>query len=127
MYQTMLFKEFFAEYGEANQYEIQQVVGKGSYGVVAAAVDTQIGKKVAIKKINNVFEHVSESTRILREIKLLCLLRHPDIVEGLREIFRRVTIEAMAFGPPPSDAASGPISPMDAGRSRDDNDPNDIL
>ncbi|PHT36207.1 Reticulon-like protein B4 [Capsicum baccatum] len=27
----------------------------------------------------------------------------------------------------PSDAASGPISPIDARRSRDDNDPNDIL
>ncbi|WMV28369.1 hypothetical protein MTR67_021754 [Solanum verrucosum] len=60
---------------------IQEVVGKGSYGVVASAVDTHTGKKVAIKKINNVFEHVSEATRILREIKLLRLLRHPDIVE----------------------------------------------
>ncbi|KAM3233233.1 putative glutamate carboxypeptidase LAMP1 [Capsicum annuum] len=27
----------------------------------------------------------------------------------------------------PSDAASGPISPMDATKFRDDNDPNDIL
>ncbi|KAF2579755.1 hypothetical protein F2Q68_00003115 [Brassica cretica] len=27
------------------------------------------------------FEHVSDATRILREIKLLRLLRHPDIVE----------------------------------------------
>ncbi|XP_049404042.1 mitogen-activated protein kinase 17 [Solanum stenotomum] len=78
---TMPFKEFFTEYGEAHQYEIQEVVGKGSYGVVASAVDTHTGKKVAIKKINNVFEHVSEATRILREIKLLRLLRHPDIVE----------------------------------------------
>ncbi|MCD7451871.1 hypothetical protein HAX54_013584 [Datura stramonium] len=49
------------------------------YGVVAAAVDTHTGKKVAIKKINNVFEHVSEATRILREIKLLRFSRHPDI------------------------------------------------
>jgi hypothetical protein len=32
---------------------------------------------VAIKKINNVFEHVSDATRILREIKLLRLLKHP--------------------------------------------------
>ncbi|KAL3510592.1 hypothetical protein ACH5RR_029993 [Cinchona calisaya] len=75
------FKEFFTEYGEANQYQIQEVVGKGSYGVVAAAVDTHTGEKVAIKKITDVFEHVSEATRILREIKLLRLLRHPDIVE----------------------------------------------
>ncbi|KAH0934355.1 hypothetical protein HID58_011472, partial [Brassica napus] len=34
-----------------------------------------------IKKSNDIFEHVSDATRILREIKLLRLLRHPDIVE----------------------------------------------
>ncbi|KAM7467462.1 hypothetical protein LguiB_015024 [Lonicera macranthoides] len=77
----MLDKEFFTEYGEASLYEIQEVVGKGSYGVVAAAVDTHTGDRVAIKKINDVFEHVSDATRILREIKLLRLLKHPDIVE----------------------------------------------
>jgi serine/threonine protein kinase len=42
-----------------------------------AALDTKTGEKVAIKKINNVFDHVSDATRILREIKLLRLLRHP--------------------------------------------------
>ncbi|KAI4967418.1 hypothetical protein ZWY2020_027819 [Hordeum vulgare] len=74
-------KEFFTEYGEASQYQIQEVVGKGSYGVVAAAIDTRTGERVAIKKINDVFEHVSDATRILREVKLLRLLRHPDVVE----------------------------------------------
>lgn len=73
--------EFFTEYGEASQYQIQEVVGKGSYGVVGSAVDAHTGERVAIKKINDVFEHVSDATRILREIKLLRLLRHPDIVE----------------------------------------------
>ncbi|XVF53800.1 hypothetical protein PTKIN_Ptkin05aG0127900 [Pterospermum kingtungense] len=74
-------KEFFTEYGEASRYQIQEVIGKGSYGVVGSAIDTHTGEKVAIKKINDVFEHVSDATRILREIKLLRLLRHPDIVE----------------------------------------------
>ncbi|KAF0927861.1 hypothetical protein E2562_036596 [Oryza meyeriana var. granulata] len=73
--------DFFTEYGEANRYQVSEVIGKGSYGVVAAAVDTQTGERVAIKKINDVFDHVSDATRILREIKLLRLLRHPDIVE----------------------------------------------
>ncbi|KAJ0047927.1 hypothetical protein Pint_17020 [Pistacia integerrima] len=73
--------EFFTEYGEASRYQIQEVIGKGSYGVVGSAVDTHTGERVAIKKINDVFEHVSDATRILREIKLLRLLRHPDIVE----------------------------------------------
>ncbi|GLJ47031.1 hypothetical protein SUGI_0992890 [Cryptomeria japonica] len=73
--------EFFTEYGGASRYKIQEVIGKGSYGVVCSAIDTHTGEKVAIKKITNIFEHLSDATRILREIKLLRLLRHPDIVE----------------------------------------------
>lgn len=148
-------KDFFAEATESNRYKITEVIGKGSYGIVASAVDqftgergavqrlrarraivprcpgkracpllrpgtlwpgrrpscmclrvcwgrgctreegsrrtpsrpwtgadrtTRMfgaGEKVAIKKITNVFDHVSDATRILREIKLLRLLRHP--------------------------------------------------
>ncbi|XP_068494784.1 mitogen-activated protein kinase 20-like isoform X1 [Phaseolus vulgaris] len=73
--------DFFSEYGDANQYKIQEVIGKGSYGVVCSAIDTLSGEKVAIKKIHDIFEHTSDAARILREIKLLRLLRHPDIVE----------------------------------------------
>ncbi|XP_062168803.1 mitogen-activated protein kinase 19-like isoform X2 [Alnus glutinosa] len=73
--------DFFTEYGDANRYRILEVIGKGSYGVVCAAIDTHTGEKVAIKKIHDVFEHISDSIRILREIKLLRLLRHPDIVD----------------------------------------------
>ncbi|GMH29274.1 hypothetical protein Nepgr_031117 [Nepenthes gracilis] len=73
--------DFFTEYGEGGRYKIEEVIGKGSYGVVCSAYDTHHGEKVAIKKINDIFEHVSDATRILREIKLLRLLRHPDIVE----------------------------------------------
>lgn len=73
--------EFFTDYGDANRYKILEVIGKGSYGVVCAAIDTHTGEKVAIKKINDIFEHISDAIRILREVKLLRLLRHPDIVE----------------------------------------------
>lgn len=73
--------EFFSEYGDASRYKIQEVIGKGSYGVVCSAIDTHTSEKVAIKKIHDIFEHISDAARILREIKLLRLLRHPDIVE----------------------------------------------
>ncbi|KAB1224360.1 Mitogen-activated protein kinase 9 [Morella rubra] len=73
--------EFFTEYGEANRYQVQEVTMKGSYGVVGSVIDAHTGERIAIKKINDVFEHVSDATRILREIKLIQLLRHPDIVE----------------------------------------------
>ncbi|GFR45427.1 hypothetical protein Agub_g6806 [Astrephomene gubernaculifera] len=76
-------RDFFAEavHSEANRYTIKEVIGKGSYGVVCSAVDNFTGEKVAIKKITNVFEHVSDATRIVREIKLLRMLKHPDIVD----------------------------------------------
>ena len=32
-------REFFTEYGEAGRYEVQDMVGKGSYGVVGSATD----------------------------------------------------------------------------------------
>ncbi|XP_052177737.1 mitogen-activated protein kinase 15 isoform X1 [Diospyros lotus] len=73
--------DFFTEYGDVTRYKIVEIIGKGSYGVVCAAIDTHTGEKVAIKKITNIFEHTSDAVRILREVKLLRLLRHPDIVE----------------------------------------------
>ena len=73
--------DFFSEAGDAARYTVQEVIGKGSYGVVCSAIDNTTGERVAIKKINNVFDHVSDATRILREVKLLRLLRHPDIVD----------------------------------------------
>jgi len=81
MIQSSAEMDFFSEYGDANRYKIQEVIGKGSYGVVCSAIDTHTGDKVAIKKIHDIFEHISDAARILREIKLLRLLRHPDIVE----------------------------------------------
>jgi len=74
-------RDFFTDCGESSRYQIKEIIGKGSYGVVCSAVDKLTGEKVAIKKITNVFDHVSDATRILREIKLLRLLRHNDIVE----------------------------------------------
>ncbi|XP_051125971.1 mitogen-activated protein kinase 19-like isoform X2 [Andrographis paniculata] len=71
--------EFFS--GDSNRYKILEIIGKGSYGVVCAAIDTHTGEKVAIKKITDTFEHMSDAIRILREVKLLRILRHPDIVE----------------------------------------------
>lgn len=36
---------------------------------------------MAIKRVSNIFECVADAVRILREIKLLRLLRHADIVD----------------------------------------------
>lgn len=60
---------------------MHEVIGKGSYGTVCAATDNQTGERVAIKRISNVFDNVADAVRILREVKLLRLLRHPDVVQ----------------------------------------------
>ena len=115
---------FFTEYGESNRYTILEVIGKGSYGVVASALDNTTGARNPLRQQpaqprersrrrdrrarrhqkdkrrvrarfgaqltrvvagtrSRLLGRVTpqDATRILREIKLLRQLKHPDIVE----------------------------------------------
>lgn len=56
------------------------MIGGGAYGVVCSAYDKKRKKKVAIKKIKNVFEDLIDAKRIFREIKLLNYIKHPNII-----------------------------------------------
>ncbi|KAL0216605.1 hypothetical protein P9112_008789 [Eukaryota sp. TZLM1-RC] len=71
------------------QYEILSVIGEGAYGVVLKCRNKETSKTVAIKKFKNT-DHDDENTRktTLREVKLLRMLRHNNIVK-LIEAFRR--------------------------------------
>lgn len=60
-----------------------KLLGTGSYGQVASAVHKPTGRKVAVKKMDNVFEDEIDCKRILREINLLRRLKHPYVVELL--------------------------------------------
>jgi hypothetical protein len=66
---------------------ILQAIGKGAYGVVCSAKNTLTGEKVAIKKIGNAFENLTDARRTLREIKLLRHLRHENVI-GVRDIMK---------------------------------------
>jgi mitogen-activated protein kinase 1/3 len=48
---------------------------------VAQAIQLSTGKRVAIKKMDNIFEDDVDCKRILREVTLLRKLRHPCVVE----------------------------------------------
>lgn len=72
---------FLPANAEGRRYTVHEVIGKGSYGTVCAATDNMTGERVAIKRISKVFDNVADAVRILREIKLLRLLRHPDVVQ----------------------------------------------
>jgi len=62
-----------------------KAIGKGAYGVVCSAKDATSGQKVAIKKITNAFDNLTDARRTLREMKLLRHLKHENII-ALRNI-----------------------------------------
>ena len=64
-----------------NKYEPVKVLGAGSYGKVIEAIDKSTKKKVAIKKINELFVDLVDSKRVLREITLLRFMKNRFIVE----------------------------------------------
>lgn len=55
-------------------------IGRGSYGVVCSSVNMETNEKVAIKKINKVFENRVDALRTLRELKLLRHIQHENVI-----------------------------------------------
>ncbi|KAF3944803.1 hypothetical protein CMV_028758 [Castanea mollissima] len=55
-------------------------IGRGAYGVVCSSINRETNEKVAIKKINNVFENRIDALRTLRELKLLRHIRHENVI-----------------------------------------------
>ncbi|XP_030196179.1 mitogen-activated protein kinase 7 [Gadus morhua] len=66
------------EVGE--EYDIIETIGTGAYGVVSSARRRDNGQKVAIKKISNVFEVLTNAKRTLRELKILKHFKHDNII-----------------------------------------------
>ena len=67
-----------------DHYEIIDEIGSGAYGVVVSATDKQIEDSednvVAIKKIERAFEHKIFTLRTLRELKIMRLLNHENLL-----------------------------------------------
>ncbi|VDO65975.1 unnamed protein product [Heligmosomoides polygyrus] len=61
-------------------------VGEGAYGMVASAMDTITGRRVAIKKVSP-FEHQTFCQRTLREIRILTRFNHENVID-IQEIIR---------------------------------------
>jgi len=57
-----------------------RLLGKGAYGSVCKAINTNTGQEVAIKKNKGVFVEIEDAKRILRELKLMSHFDHPDVV-----------------------------------------------
>ena len=74
------------------RYDVVEPIGQGAYGVVVAAKDTKTGDMVAVKKIENPFHHATFTVRTLREITILRLLKHENII-GLRKLCSPINIK----------------------------------
>ena len=70
-----------------DRYDPIKILGSGSYGKVVEAIDKITKKKVAIKKINELFVDLIDTKRVLREITLLRFMKNPFIVELLDIVY----------------------------------------
>lgn len=73
---------YYNECSRPEQYNIIDIIGSGSYGVVVRAYDNATKTYVAIKRIDRIFcGDLGDTLRVLRELRLLRLLNHPNIVK----------------------------------------------
>ncbi|KAI6057853.1 Mitogen-activated protein kinase 7 [Aix galericulata] len=70
-----------------DEYEVIETIGTGAYGVVSSARRRDTGQQVAIKKIPNAFDVVTNAKRTLRELKILKHFKHDNII-GIKDILK---------------------------------------
>lgn len=71
-----------------NKYDVLGVVGEGAYGVVLKCKNKDTNEVVAIKKFKESEDDEIVRKTTLREVKILRIMRHENIVQ-LKEAFRR--------------------------------------
>ena len=63
------------------QYLIDKAIGEGTFGKVRLGFDTLTSQKVAIKVLEkSKITDVTDIERISREIHILKIIRHPNII-----------------------------------------------
>lgn len=65
-----------------NKYTVSKIIGEGAYGVVFECKNKENGETVAIKKFKESDESEIVKKTTLREVKMLRMLKHENIVNG---------------------------------------------
>jgi serine/threonine protein kinase len=65
---------------EVGQYTIEAAIGTGGMGVVFRAIDTKLGRRVAIKFLSDDLADVTARRRFQREAQMASSLNHPHIL-----------------------------------------------
>lgn len=66
---------------DSQSYTLSRAIGRGSYGLVVSGRDVRTQLPCAIKKIGNAFADLVDAKRIVREIRLMHSLSHPNLLE----------------------------------------------
>lgn len=67
----------------AQEVQPDRPIGYGAFGVVWSVTDPRDGKRVALKKMPNVFQSLVSSKRVFRELKMLCFFKHDNVLSAL--------------------------------------------
>lgn len=90
----------FSDWAVGNRYNLQRMLGRGSYGEVAQAIDLKQGRAdafVAIKRIRSPFDQEIDSVRLFREIHLLRRLRGHECIIQLLDVVQPPTDDLADF------------------------------
>ena len=64
------------------QYVLSKTIGKGTFGKVKLGVHNLTGEKVAVKILEkDKIQDVNDVERVAREIHILKMIRHPNIIQ----------------------------------------------
>uniref|UniRef100_UPI00358E7353 serine/threonine-protein kinase NLK isoform X2 n=1 Tax=Myxine glutinosa TaxID=7769 RepID=UPI00358E7353 len=65
------------------EVEPDRPIGYGAFGVVWSVTDPRDGRRVALKKMPNVFQNLVSCKRVFRELKMLCFFKHDNVLSAL--------------------------------------------
>lgn len=68
---------------DSKTLEADRPIGYGAFGVVWAVTDPRSGKRIALKKMPNVFQNIVSSKRVYRELRMLCFFKHENVLRAL--------------------------------------------
>ncbi|VDK18858.1 unnamed protein product [Anisakis simplex] len=60
------------------EFQPDRPIGYGAFGVVWSVTDPRSGKRVALKKMPNVFQNLASCKRVFREIRMLSSFKHDN-------------------------------------------------
>ena len=66
-----------------SEYQPDRPIGYGAFGVVWSVTDPRDNKRVALKKLPNVFQSLVSSKRVFRELKMMRFFQHDNVLSCL--------------------------------------------